>query len=414
MLSANYDDLLARFLRYVAIDTQSDPESKSYPSTAKQLDLLRLLQKEAEALGLSDVELDKYGYLTASLPSNVDHESKTVAFIAHVDTSPELTGKNVKAIVHKNYSGQDIVLPDRPDTVIRYADNEALHEQIGNDIVTASGTTLLGADNKAGVAAIMTAMQYLIENPDIKHGVVKIVFTPDEEIGNGTKYFDIKKLAAYCAYTIDSSTRGMLDTETFSADAMSITFEGNNTHPGHAYKTMINAIKLAANFIERLPKDGLAPETTRDREGFVHPIDIRGGVDTCTLQFILRDFDEKKLIEEKDLLLKLADETITAYPGSKYSYTHETQYRNMKSVLDQYPKVVSNAQRAIREAGLELRQKAVRGGTDGSQLSLNGLPTPNIFAGEHNYHSRYEWVSVQDMLKSAEVIVRLSSIWSEV
>lgn len=413
MLSANYDDLLARFLRYVAIDTQSDPESSSYPSTAKQLDLLRLLKEEAQAMGLSDVELDSYGYLTARLPSNVDHDTKTVGFIAHVDTSPELSGKDVKPIVHKNYQGQDIVLPDRKKTVIRFAENEELREQIGNDIITASGTTLLGADNKSGVAAIMTAMQYLIEHPEIKHGDIKIAFTPDEEVGDGTKFFDISKFNAYCAYTIDSSTRGMLDTETFSADAMTITFDGRNTHPGYAYRRMINAIKLTADFVERLPKDGLAPETTQQREGFVHPIDVRGGVDSCTLQFILRDFDEKKLEEKKALLLKLAQETVDAHPGSSFKHTHKTQYRNMRSVLDKYPEVVAYAQRAIKEAGLELREKAVRGGTDGSQLSLNGLPTPNIFAGEHNYHSRYEWVSVQDMLKSAEVIVRLSSIWSE-
>ncbi|MBQ4360044.1 MAG: peptidase T [Proteobacteria bacterium] len=413
MLTCCYDSLLERFLRYVKIDTQSDPESKTYPSTAKQLDLLRLLREECEKLGLVNVELDQYGYVTATLPSNVDREVKAVGFIAHVDTSPEVSGANVKPIVHKNYQGQDIVLPDRNDIVIRFADNPELKDQIGNDIVTASGTTLLGADNKSGVAAIMTAMEYLIAHPEIKHGDIRVGFTPDEEIGGGTDYFDIAKFNCYCAYTVDSSTRGMLDTETFSADAMTITFAGLNTHPGNAYHQMINAIKLVSEFVDRLPKDGLSPETTRDREGFVHPTDVRAGVDSASIQFILRDFDAAKLTEQKDLLIKLAQETVDAHPGSSFTYEHKEQYRNMSSVLEKFPDVSGNAERAIREAGMEVIKMAVRGGTDGSHLSLNGLPTPNLFAGEQNYHSRYEWVSVQDMLKSAEVIVRIAQIWAE-
>ena len=413
MLASYYHALLDRFTRYVKIDTQSDPESTSYPSTAKQLDLLRLLRDECSAMGLQNVELDPYGYVTATLPANTSGAIKTIGFIAHVDTSPEVSGANVKPILHKNYQGQDIVLPDRNDIIIKFADNPELAEQIGNDIVTASGTTLLGADNKSGVAAIMTAAQYLLEHPEIKHGDIRIAFTPDEEIGGGTTYFDIKKFNAYCAYTVDSSTRGMLDTETFSADAMTLTFEGINTHPGHAYGQMINAIKLVSEFIDRLPKDTLSPETTRDREGFVHPIDVKAGVDSAAVQFILRDFDADKLTEKKDLLLSLAQATVDAHPGAAFTYEHKVQYRNMSSVLDQFPDVTSHAERAIREAGLEVRKMAVRGGTDGSQLSLNGLPTPNIFAGEQNYHSRYEWVSVQDMLKSAEVIVRLAQIWGQ-
>lgn len=417
MLSSCYNALLERFLRYVKIDTQSDPECPNYPtvypSTQKQFDLLRLLKAECEELGLSNVELDKYGYVTATLPSNVDREVKTVGFIAHVDTSPEVSGANVKPIVHKNYQGQDIVLPDRNDIVIKFADNPELKDQIGNDIVTASGTTLLGADNKSGVAAIMTAMDYLLQHPEIKHGDIRVGFTPDEEIGGGTEYFDIKKFNAYCAYTVDSSTRGMLDTETFSADMMTITFEGLNTHPGNAYHQMINAIKIAADFICRLPKDTLSPETTQDREGFVHPTDVKAGVDSASVQFILRDFDASKLEVQKQLLLDLAKASVEAFPGSSFTYEHKKQYRNMSSVLDKFPDVSANAERAIREAGMEVLKMAVRGGTDGSQLSLNGLPTPNLFAGEQNYHSRYEWVSVQDMLKSAEVIVRLAKIWAE-
>ena len=413
MLSCCYDALLARFLRYVQIDTQSDPESSTYPSTAKQLDLLNLLKVECEELGLSHVEIDKYGYVTATLPANVDKDVKTVGFIAHVDTSPEVSGANVKPIVHKNYQGQDIVLPDRNDIVIKYDENPDLAHQIGNDIVTASGTTLLGADNKSGVAAIMTAMAYLLEHPEIQHGDIRIGFTPDEEIGGGTEYFDIAKFNCYCAYTVDSSTRGMLDTETFSADAMTITFEGLNTHPGDAYHKMINAIKLAAEFICRLPKEGLSPETTRERQGFVHPTDLKAGVDSASVQFILRDFDAAKLEDQRKLLVKLAQETVDANPGASFTYEHKQQYRNMSSVLEKYPDVSANAERAIREAGMEVLKMAVRGGTDGSQLSLHGLPTPNLFAGEQNYHSRYEWVSVQDMLKSAEVIVRLAQIWAE-
>ncbi len=413
MLRGCYDALLERFLRYVKIDTQSDPESTTYPSTAKQFDLLRLLKSECESLGLKNVELDKYGYVTATLPSNVDHDTRTVGFIAHVDTSPEVSGANVKPIVHKNYQGQDIVLPDRNDIVLRPDELPELKKQIGNDIITASGTTLLGADNKAGVAAIMTAMEYLIQHPEIKHGDIRIGFTPDEEIGGGTDYFDIAKFNCYCAYTVDSSSRGMLDTETFSADAMTITFEGINTHPGDAYHKMINAIKLVSEFVERLPKETLSPETTREREGFVHPTDIKAGVDSASIQFILRDFDADNLVTQRKLLLDLAQKTVDAHPGSSFSYEHKEQYRNMSSVLAQFPDVSETAERAIREAGLDVVKMAVRGGTDGSQLSLHGLPTPNLFAGEQNYHSRYEWVSMQDMLKSAEVIVRIAGIWAE-
>jgi len=405
-------NLLERFLRYVGIDTQSDPESTTYPSTKKQWVLLEMLRDELQAMGLSEVKLDKYGYVTATLPSNVARETPAVGLIAHVDTSPEMSGAGVKPLLHENYQGTDIVLPNRADTVIKFATNPELANQIGNTIITASGDTLLGADNKSGVAAIMTALEYLIAHPELPRTTLRIAFTPDEEIGAGTKFFDIEKFNAYCAYTIDSSTRGMLDTETFSADAMTVRFEGFNTHPGHAKDVMISAIKLAADFVSRLPKNGLSPETTSGREGFVHPIDMRATVDSSTVQFILRDFDEAGLVEKKELLLKLAQDTVDAAPGSRFSYEHKQQYRNMRTVLDRFPDVVENAKLAIKEAGIELIEEAVRGGTDGSQLSLNGLPTPNIFAGEHNFHSRYEWVSVEDMLKSAEVIVRLAGIWT--
>ena len=403
--------LLSHFIEYVKIDTQSDEESTTYPSTAKQFDLLRVLEAELRELGLSNVELDQYGYLTATLPSNSSKKVPTVGFIAHVDTSPEISGANVKPIVHENYQGQDIVLPDRPDTVIKFAENPWLAEQVGNDIVTASGTTLLGADDKAGVAAIMTAMRYLLDHPEIKHGDIRVGFTPDEEVGGGTTYFDVKKFNAHCAYTLDGSTRGQLEAETFSADAMSFRFEGFNTHPGFGKGVLINAIKVASHFIELLPKASLSPETTEDRQGFVHPTNFVAGVDSAKVDFILRDFVEEKLEEEKQILLRAAQVAVDAYPGSKFTYEHRQQYRNMSVVLDKYPDVVGYARLAIEEAGLPFRTESVRGGTDGSALSFRGLPTPNIFTGEQNFHSRYEWVSVQDMLKSAEVAVRIAQIW---
>ena len=403
-----------RFLRYVTFDTQSAEGSTAYPSTAKQLILLDRLAEELRALGLSDVVRDDYGYVMATIPATTSKAGvPVIGFIAHVDTSPEASGAGVKPIVHANWQGQDLVLPDDPTAVLRLADEPGLGEQIGNDIITASGTTLLGADNKAGVAEIMAASEYLVAHPEIPHGAIRIGFTPDEEVGQGTAHFDVKRFGAVCAYTLDAAGRGQLEVETFSADAVVITFRGFNTHPGFARGKMINSIKIAADFLHRLPKDTLSPETTAGREGFVHPYMMNASVEQTSVRFLIRDFVNSALGEKEALLQRLATETVAAWPGASVSVKVEESYRNMKEVLDRHPQVVERARQAIRRAGLQLRETAIRGGTDGSRLCFMGLPTPNIFAGENNFHSRLEWVSAQDMEKAVEVIVHLASIWEE-
>ena len=405
---------LDRFLRYVTYDTQSDENSSSYPSTAKQLDLLRLLVGELKEVGLSDAAMDEHGYVFATIPATTRKKSvPAIGFIAHVDTSPEMPGSGVKAIVHRNYQGQDIVLPDDPAAVLRFADNPALREQIGNDIITASGKTLLGADNKAGVAEVVAAAEHLMKHPEIPHGVIRVGFTPDEEVGAGTKYFDGARFGAKCAYTMDGETLGEIEMETFSADSMTVTFQGFNTHPGYAKGKMINAIKIAADFIRRLPKDRLSPETTEGYEGYVHPYVVNASVEKTSVKLLIRDFKTPGLKEKEEFLRKLAEETATAHPGSSVECKVEESYRNMREILERHMETVENAREAIRRAGLEVRMHPIRGGTDGSKLCFMGLPTPNIFAGEHNFHSRLEWVSVQDMHKAVEVIVHLARIWEE-
>ncbi len=407
--------VLEKFLRYVRMDTQSDESSSTYPSTAKQLDLLRLLVEELKAIGLKDAAMDEHGYVFATIPATTKKSKvPVIGFIAHVDTSPEMPGANVKPIVHTSWQGGDIVLPDDPTAVLRPKDNPAMAAQVGNDIVTASGTTLLGADNKAGVAEIVAAAEYLMAHPEIPHGPVRVGFTPDEEIGQGTQYFDVAKFGAVCAYTMDGETLGELEMETFSADACTVTFQGFNTHPGYAKAgKMVNAIKVAADFLSRLPKDRLTPETTDGYDGFVHPYQVQAGVERTSVKFIVRDFVTGKLKEKEDLLAKLAGEASAAWPGSSVEVKVEEQYRNMREVLEKHPQVVDNAKEAITRAGLTMQMHPIRGGTDGSRLCFMGLPTPNIFAGEHNFHSRLEWVSVQDMEKAVEVIVQLARVWEE-
>ncbi len=406
--------VVERFLRYVTYDTQSAEGSPTYPSTAKQLVLLDRLVEELREIGLADAARDEHGYVMATIPATSRKKNvPVIGFVAHVDTSPESPGAGVKPIVHRHWQGGDIVLPDDPTAVLRLAENPSLEEQIGNDIITASGTTLLGADDKAGVAEIVAAAEYLVAHPEIPHGVVRIGFTPDEEVGRGTERFDVKKFGAFCAYTLDGETRGSLEVETFSADAMIVTFQGFNTHPGFAQGRMVNAIKVAADFIHRLPKDRLSPETTGDREGFVHPYVVSAGVERTSVRFLVRDFVTAGLAEKEKFLEQLARETAAAWPGVSVSVKVEESYRNMKEVLDRHPQVAENAREAIRRAGLEVRQKAIRGGTDGSRLSFMGLPTPNIFTGEQNFHSRLEWVSAQDMEKAVEVIVNVCRIWEE-
>ena len=403
-----------RFLEYVTIDTQSSEESDTYPSTPGQLDLLRKLRDECLAMGLEDVTMDEHGYVFATLPATSQKPGiPVIGFLAHVDTSPEMSGKDVKATFHRNYDGGDLVLPDDPSAVITAEGNPALVDQLGKDIITASGTTLLGADNKAGVAEIMAAAEYLLAHPEIPHGRVRIGFTPDEEVGTGTKYFDVERFGAYCAYTMDGETLGELQVETFSADSMTVNFHGFNTHPGFARGKMVNAIKVAAKFIDSLPADALSPETTEAYEGFVHPYTIDAGVEKTSVKFIVRDFDEGGLKEKEALLEQLAREAVLACPGSSVDTMVGESYRNMKDVLDHYPDVRDNALEAIRRAGLVARVEPIRGGTDGSKLSFMGLPTPNIFAGEHNFHSRYEWISTHDMHKAVEVIIELCKVWEE-
>jgi len=407
-------DVLDRFLRYVQYDTQSDERSASYPSTAKQLRLLNDLADELHAVGLADADVDQYGYVMATVPATTQKPNvPTIGFIAHVDTSPEMSGGPVKPIVHRAYDGRDLVLPDAPDAVLRLAEIPALAEQMGHDIVTASGTTLLGADDKAGVAEIVTAAAYLAAHPEIRHGRIRIAFTPDEEVGRGTDHFDVMRFGAACAYTLDGGDRGEVEAESFSADAMTITFQGFNTHPGYAKGRMVNAIKVAADFVSSLPGDRLSPETTEGAEGFVHPYVMDPGVDRSTVKLLIRDFDERGLGEKERWLEELAGAVVARHAGARATFHVEQSYRNMKVVLDRHSEVVAYACDAVRAAGLEVRRRSIRGGTDGSRLSFMGLPTPNLFAGEHNFHSRLEWVSVQDMEKAVEVIVHLARIWEE-
>jgi tripeptide aminopeptidase len=403
--------VLDRFLRYVQYDTQSDENSSAYPSTSKQLVLLKDLADELGSLGLTDAVIDQYGYVTATVPPTSRKRVPAIGFIAHVDTSPELTGANVRPIVHRKYDGRDLVLPDDPTAVLRMADCPPLADRVGDDIVTASGTTLLGADNKAGVAEIVTAAEYLMAHPEIPHGPIKIAFTPDEEVGRGTQHFDVEAFGATYAYTMDGSARGELEYESFSADAMTLTFVGFNTHPGYAKDRLINAIKVAADFVGRLPRE-MSPEATDGYEGFVHPYVLQGGSERANVRFIVRDFKTAALKEKEELIERLALEAASRY-GARVEVSIEEQYRNMREVLDRHPHVVEHAREAIRRAGIPVHERPIRGGTDGSKLSFMGLPTPNIFAGEHNFHSRLEWVSVQDMEKAVEVIVNLAAIWNE-
>jgi tripeptide aminopeptidase len=406
--------VLERFLRYVTYDTQSREDAATYPSTPGQLVLLQDLAAELRAMGIADAAVDEHGYVMATIPANTPKTGvPVIGFIAHVDTSPEMSGAGVKPLVHRAYDGRDLVLPDDGDAVLRVADMPYLGECLGHDIVTASGTTLLGADNKSGVAEIMTAAEWLIAHPEIPRGAIRLAFTPDEEVGQGTKHFDVTRFGAHYAYTMDGGPRGELEFESFSADAITITFRGFNTHPGYAKGQMVNAIKLAARFIERLPADRLSPETTSGREGFVHPYVIDAAVDRTSVKLLVRDFQTPGLAEKEAWLTSLAAQVVADVPGAAFDAVVEESYRNMREVIDRHPLIVEYAREAITRAGLSVRERPIRGGTDGSRLSFMGLPTPNIFAGEQNFHSRLEWVSVQDMEKAVEVIVELARVWEE-
>jgi len=405
---------LERFFHYVTIDTRSDERATTVPTTPGQLVLLRQLAAELRFLGLEDAALDEHGYVMATVPATASlSHLPAIGFIAHVDTSPEMRGDGVKPIVHEGYDGRDLVLPDDPSAVLRAAENPELATQLGNDIVTASGLTLLGADDKAGVAEIVAAAEYLIAHPEIPHGPVRLAFTPDEEIGRGADHFDVQRFGAMCAYTLDGGGRGELEFESFSADAVTVTFKGFNTHPGYAKGRMVSAIRLAADFIARLPRDEMSPETTDGYQGYLHPYQVHASVDRTSVKVLVRDFVTAALKEKEAIVERLARELVEAHPSASVELVVEESYRNMREVLEHHPRVVDHAREAIRRAGMEPIERPIRGGTDGSRLSFMGLPTPNLFAGEHNFHSRLEWVSAQDMDKAVEVIVRLCEVWGE-
>lgn len=401
-----------RFVRYAKIDTQSDPTSPTCPSTEKQKNLGKLLVEELTAMGIKDAEMDAHGYVYATLPSNTTKKVPTICFCSHMDTSPDCSGTNVNPVIHKKYNGGDIVLPNDKSQIIKFAEHPALAAQVGNDIVTADGTTLLGADNKAGVAEIMDAVHYLINHPEVKHGDIRILFTPDEEIGRGTDKVDMKRLNASFGYTMDGETIGHIENETFSADMVSLVIKGFPTHPGFAKNKMQHAIKIAAEIVNRIPTNK-TPETTEKKEPFMHPTSINGGLEQVEIKFIIRAFDTPTLLALEEELRQIVISVLSNYNKCSYEFIVLEQYRNMKEVLDDHPEVVNYALEAIKRTGVTPVLSSIRGGTDGSRLSFMGLPCPNIYAGEHAFHSKQEWVSVQDMQKAVETIVHLVNIWEE-
>jgi len=402
-----------RFLKYITFDTQSSETSETYPSTEKQKVLGEFLVKELLEMGLKDAKIDKYGYVTATLPANTEKKIPTIGLISHMDTSPDVSGKDVKAVIHKNYQGEDIVLPGDKNQILKYDETPDLSKQIGNDIITSDGTTLLGADNKAGIAEIFDAVHHLINNPDIEHGTIRVAVTPDEEVGNGTKYFDVESFGADFAYTIDGESAGEIENETFSADSVVIKIHGYNVHPGYAKNKLVNSIKIMSELIDKLPKNKLSPETTEKREGYVHPHGVEGNVETSVAKFLIRDFTVEGLKEHEALLKNLAEKVVSQYPKAKLEFEVSESYRNMKYKLDETPHVTEFAMQAIERSGMKPRLGLIRGGTDGSRLSYMGLHTPNIFTGGHNFHSKLEWISIQDMQKAVDVIVNLVKVWAD-
>ena len=406
------DTVLDRLLRYVVIDTQSDPRSESQPSTEKQKNLGRVLVEDLLAIGIKDAHLDEHGYVYATVPGNSNKAVPVICWCSHMDTAPDFTGTNVRPQVVRKYQGGDIQLVGDATRVIRVAEHPELANQVGNDIVTSDGTTLLGADDKAGIAEIIAAADFLMRNPAIKHGTIKLLLTPDEEIGRGVNKVDLSKLGAQFAYTVDGETAGDIEDETFSADGVEVTLTGVAMHPGFAKGRMENAIKIAGGIIARLPRD-VSPETTEGLEGFIHPVSVTGSMAEATLSFIIRDFETVGLQAKEALIEGIVREVIAAYPGSSYTFKVTEQYRNMKEVLRRNPEIVENAIEAIQRAGMTPRRGSIRGGTDGSRLSFMGLPCPNIFAGGHAFHSPLEWVSVQDMEKAVAMLVELAKVWEE-
>ncbi|HZR94697.1 MAG TPA: peptidase T [Gaiellaceae bacterium] len=409
-VSSLAEDAAERFLRYVRIDTQSDQDSDTYPSTAKQLDLLRLLADELKQLGLADVSMDEHGYVTATVPATVDRNVPAIAFFAHVDTAREVSGANVNP-QRIRYDGGDIALSS--GSVIRPSESPELANHVGHEIITTDGTTLLGADDKAGVAEIMAAVKYLHANPDLPHGPVKVAFNPDEEIGRGVVHFPVDTFGAVAAYTVDGSTAGEVQSETFSGAQVRMRIKGRAIHPGWAKGEMVNATKLAAAVIEMLPKDSLSPETTEEREGFVHPVVMRGDSSEMELVFICRDFENDLLDQHVELLRSIANAVAATDERASIDFETQIQYRNMRDTVQRHPEIVANLEEAVRRVGLEPRKTAIRGGTDGSALTEMGLPTPNIFTGGHDAHSEREWICVEDMGLAAATIVEVALVWAE-
>lgn len=414
MIEIDKKELTQRFIRYAEIDTQSDPQSGLHPSTEKQKDLSGLLVEELQAMGIKDAMMDEFGYVYATVKANTTKENvPVICFCSHVDTAPDCSGTGVRPIVHTNYDGKEIILPDDNSQILSPATHPYLKEKIGTDIITASGNTLLGSDDKSGVAAIMQAAKYLVQHAEIKHGDIKLLFTPDEEIGEGTANVDLKKLGADYAYTMDGGEAGSLETETFSADGARIVIHGVAAHPGYAKDKLVNALKIAGEILHRLPQHEWSPETTEGMQGYVHPVRMSGNAEKVTMEFILRDFDDDLLAKHGERLEKIAKEAVSQYAGARLEFSVYEQYRNMKKILEQHPQVAAYAAEAINRAGLDVLTESIRGGTDGSRLSYMGLPCPNLFTGMQGIHSRQEWISVEDMAKAAETIVHLCMIWEE-
>lgn len=407
-----FPDLLERFLTYTRIDTGSSEESQTFPSTLKQLNLAKKLKQGLQDIGLMDATLDENGYVLATLPSNQIQNVPAIALIAHMDTSPDVTAENVNPCIHKNYNGKDIVLSLDAGLLLKTKDNPELEEKVGQTIITTDGTTLLGADDKAGIAEIMSAMQYLTEHPERPRPHIRVIFTPDEEVGRGTDRITLKKIAADAGYTVDGGPVGEIEDETFCADSMKIHIKGVNVHPGTAKGKMINAIKIASMVVERFPGQQMSPETTENREGYIHPHFLTGTVEEAVIKILIRDFTEQGLKEKEDFILSVVKEAKEKCPGASINVEVKKSYRNMKTVLDRHPVVVEKAEEAIRLSGLVPVRTSIRGGTDGARLCFMGLPTPNLFTGGHNFHSRYEWISLEDMEKAAEVIVKLMGLWA--
>ena len=403
-----------RFISYAKIDTEADPKSTTFPSSMKQKDLGKVLVKELLDMGVKGTEMDEWGYVYATIPATPGCENvPKICFCAHMDTAPDCSGKDVKPILHKNYTGAPITLPDDNSQIITTERHPYLKEKIGDDIITASGLTLLGADDKAGVACIMDYAHFMQQNPDFAHGTIRILFTPDEEIGRGVDHIDMDRLDADYGYTLDGGVLGSIEDESFSADAVEINIYGISAHPGYAKNKLVNAIKIAGEFMDQLPKDSWSPETTQGREGFVHPTSVSGIMEKVTIGFIIRDHKTEKLAEYEDRLKGILDGVIGKYPGVKSDFTIKEQYRNMKEIIKDVPFVTDNAIEAMKRAGIEPRPVIIRGGTDGSRLSFMGLPCPNLFTGEMGIHSKHEYVSVQDMQKAVTTMAHLTVIWQE-